>query len=443
MVQQFIARSQVCNGSNIAAMGWRARGEAEVAIRLLVALGLVAGCERRERTRNSQLAGDEAALEPSEPRWQRSATYRFVSTEQTLADARRAAAEERWSDAAGAAEALLAAQPDRSEARTLDEQARLEGPNQARFRAFEKAAAASDLVVASRHYHALAPGSRYHERARVRFEKARDAWIDSQEADARAFAQRNRCDDARRVVRTSLELFPEARARLEAAASGCRLHPEAKPEARAGVERSARGGEEKPGTDADGIAGAGGSGVGTGGGGGAVGAGGAVTSLGPASVAAAGAHEAVPAAVAPAGATPAAGAAPVAPAPTPATPLPAPRATPAPSTTVATGVATAVRKVPAGDLEALRVAGTRKPDLAAGAKGIAHRDGVRIVQMAVSLCLSERGEPTSVALKVASEYGDANDKLVADVRRWRFRPYLEDGLPVPVCTAYLFRYQVD
>jgi TonB family protein len=62
--------------------------------------------------------------------------------------------------------------------------------------------------------------------------------------------------------------------------------------------------------------------------------------------------------------------------------------------------------------------------------------------MAVQVCVSEGGVPTAVTLRKSSDYADANEKVVADVRRWRFRPYMDSGHPVPVCTAAILQYSI-
>jgi TonB family protein len=68
---------------------------------------------------------------------------------------------------------------------------------------------------------------------------------------------------------------------------------------------------------------------------------------------------------------------------------------------------------------------------------------VKRITMALKLCVSDRGVPTTVSYVKSSDYTDANEKVMADVRKWRFRPYLLEGRPVPVCTATLLNYQIE
>ncbi len=77
----------------------------------------------------------------------------------------------------------------------------------------------------------------------------------------------------------------------------------------------------------------------------------------------------------------------------------------------------------------------------AGARMIAIRDRVGQITVGVAMCLDERGTPTSVALFKPSPYDDANDKIVADVRAWRFKPYLVSGQPAKICTRLALIYQ--
>jgi protein TonB len=99
--------------------------------------------------------------------------------------------------------------------------------------------------------------------------------------------------------------------------------------------------------------------------------------------------------------------------------------------------------LPASELEKLRVGGDPQPSLPAGAKMIMHRDNVKKISLAVKVCVGEDGVPNSVKLVRSSDYGDANEKVLSDIRKWRFRPYLLNGSPVPVCTAALLSYQLQ
>jgi hypothetical protein len=74
---------------------------------------------------------------------------------------------------------------------------------------------------------------------------------------------------------------------------------------------------------------------------------------------------------------------------------------------------------------------------------MAQRTHVTSIALVVSLCLSDAGVPTTVELTTPSAYDEANQKILRDVRAWRFRPYLLGTQPVPVCTRMRFVYQFE
>jgi protein TonB len=374
---------------------------------IVIALaGAVLGCDKRSRTRNSAGSLDDS----QESRPMASANvYRFTGVEQSLSDARRAVAEERWDEAIAATDALLKQQPGNTEAQSINHQARLEAPNQLHYADFMKAAGAAEVAAAMKQYRQIAEGSLYRDKARIAYEKLRTSYVDAQESEARAYVRAGRCDEARRAVRVTSDWFPEMRARMDEAASGCRpARGESESRTAAlekGIER-----EEKPVPTPMAAA------VAT------------PTPIAPAPVTVA--SEPKPAPEPPK----ALAAAPSVPPPAPARSLVAepPAAPSAPP-----------RNVPIAEMEAYRVAGDKMPKLPAGANMIAHRDGVKRMMVGVKLCVSETGAPTSATLVKASDYADANERILAEVKRWRFRPYLYNGQPIPVCTATLLNYQIE
>jgi hypothetical protein len=376
-----------------------------------IALVALSGCEKRSRGKNSSASAgliDEGTVATTN-------VYRFVGAEQSLSDARKAAAEERWGDAIAATDALLAQQPGNAEAKSLNAQARSELPNAQRWSEFEKAVKANDIAVAIRHYRQLPEASVYREKGRPTFEKIGASFVENQIADARAFNRAGRCDDARRVARTTGDWFPDAKGRLDEAAAGCRPAKGAPPapEPAAEVVKLEEKDKVSP----------------------------------PIAMAPIATAQAVPmAAEAPrqtasdvakpgpertlAAALPTAGTARVT------------AAAPPPAAPEAPAAAPLARNIPIAELEPLRTAGDKDPSLPAGAKMIARRDGVKRITVAVKLCVSDKGVPTSVNFVKSSDYGDANEKILSDIRKWRFRPYKLNGAPTPVCTAVLLHYQI-
>lgn len=384
---------------------------------MLAAVAFLSGCEKRSRTQNS--SGSSNLFE--EGATATTNVYRFVGVEQSLTDARKAVQEERWDQAIAATDALLKQQPGNSEAKQINSQARLELPNQTRFNEFSKAAAANEVGAAIRQFKAIAETSAYKTRASDTFEKMKNPFIENQIADEKALVRAGRCDDARRVARTTGDWFPEARPRLDDAASNCR--PARNPAATAANEKD----QEKPAEVA--------------------------SAKEPEKPSLAPAPAAAPAPIAmaadvkkpledtkPAEPRALAAAVPVSTQLASASVSPPSGAAPAPAPAPAM---VAIRNVPMSELEALRSGGDKAPSLPAGAKMIAHRDQVKRITVALKLCVSDHGVPTSVGFVKSSDYADANDHIMSEVRKWRFRPYISGGQAVPVCTAALLNYQIE
>jgi hypothetical protein len=371
---------------------------------LAIALNLGA-CERG-RTHNS---GGGNALDDSPVEVRTTNLYRFVGVEKALADARKAVGEQRWGDAQAAAEALLKQQPGHIEAQKLAEQAAFEAKNFTAFQAFNKAVQDKNPAAAATSYHQIGAGSQYLEPARPDYEKLREQWTVAREGEARAFAARGKCRDAHRVARAADELFPEMRPRLDVASGTCKPADDSEAETTptsitASVTPSA---PEPP----------------------------------PAPLVAPQVIERPDAAPPPAPPKPAVAAAAAAPPPLPAPAKPAVAVTAQPPPAAPAPGAAKPKFVSPAELEGYRVAGDKHPSLPAGARMIAIRDHVNNIVFGVALCVSVTGEPTSVQLLKASEFNDANDKIVADVQAWRFHPYLVAGKPTPVCTRVVFVYQ--
>jgi hypothetical protein len=347
---------------------------------------LGASCEKSSRTRNS--GGSTSLTDDIEQT--PLPVYNFVTAEQSLRDARGAVSAEKWGEAQVAAQALLDKQPENAEAIKLRDRAKAELANQTSFARFAKAAASADGVAMAKAWRDIAEESIYKERGRPQFERVKAGFLDAQANEATRLAHVGRCDDARRVARTIADYFPDAHERFDAIPAGCRPGRDDKSAREvASLERGDRRSERE-----------------------------AADTSPPVE---APAPEAKAAVVDPAAASPAQRPAIVDVPPPPASP----------------------RKIAQGELESLRVAGARFPSLPAGARTIAHRDGVKTVQMAAEVCVGENGAMSSVRLLRGSDYNDANDKVVADIKEWRFRPYVVDGKPIPVCAPVILRYSIE
>ena len=137
------------------------------ALALALATVALAGCEKRERTKNS--SGSSGLFE--EGTQATTNVYRFVGVEQSLTDARKAVTEERWDQALAATDALLKLQPNNVEAKAINTQARLEMPNLTRWNELQKAASQNEVAAVIRQYRAIADTSMYKARATPVFDK--------------------------------------------------------------------------------------------------------------------------------------------------------------------------------------------------------------------------------------------------------------------------------
>jgi protein TonB len=373
-----------------------------VAVTLTLA---VAGCDKDDQGSNARKAAlpDEETETPL-----MSTVYKFNGSAKAVADMRRFATEEKWADALGAAEALLKEEPGHQEGQRILDLAKREGQAQLRLNDFGKKVAGRDVVGAVKVFKQIPDNSQYKPKAQADYEKLRDTWLASTEADVRAAVRASRCDDARRGARITGDLFPEGRQTMEAIAATCRGRVETevaskgkekeKDEPEARDEKPAK---EKP-TE--------------------------VAMVQPSK--ADREREATPtaAAVLPPEAKVAVAAKPI-PAAAPAPAAPAPRRD--------------TRPVPLAELEKLRISGDRQPELPMNVKQIMKRDQVKAAIIATKTCINESGSVSSVTLMKGSEYDEANKQVIGDIKKWKFKPYLADGVAVPVCTAVVLNYQVN
>jgi hypothetical protein len=117
--------------------------------------------------------------------------------------------------------------------------------------------------------------------------------------------------------------------------------------------------------------------------------------------------------------------------------LPAPQPSKSRSATVS---APAHRPVPQRILEARRIRGNPgiQPD-PADATVIAIED-IGVVPV-VKMCLDEGGNVAEATLLTSSCFAGYDAKLLSQIRGWKYRPFLVDGKPTPVCTSVVFIYR--
>jgi TonB family protein len=92
-------------------------------------------------------------------------------------------------------------------------------------------------------------------------------------------------------------------------------------------------------------------------------------------------------------------------------------------------------------IEAQRIAGQKfiQPD--EGTKLQMARDGRARVEAVVKMCLSAQGDVTSTRLGQSSGYAEYDALILGTMQAWKYRPYLVDDQPAPVCTQVKFIYQ--
>jgi len=100
----------------------------------------------------------------------------------------------------------------------------------------------------------------------------------------------------------------------------------------------------------------------------------------------------------------------------------------------------APRAVAPSVLEALRIVGDRRilPD--DSTKGAIARSGREKISGSYKLCIAVDGTVASVSQLTSTGFPSYDETIQANLRRWRYRPYLFNGTPAAVCTAVRFVY---
>jgi protein TonB len=111
-------------------------------------------------------------------------------------------------------------------------------------------------------------------------------------------------------------------------------------------------------------------------------------------------------------------------------PPPPPPPPPAPPTNVAPQM-----------LEGSRIAGEKQISPEDTTKIEIQRSGKDKVVGSFKLCLNVSGEVTTVNMLKSTGFVAYDQKILSKIRgEWRYRPYMVNGKPVPVCTAVTFIY---
>jgi TonB family protein len=68
------------------------------------------------------------------------------------------------------------------------------------------------------------------------------------------------------------------------------------------------------------------------------------------------------------------------------------------------------------------------------------RDEKRKASAVVKVCIGIGGDVTTASIVRSSGYQAYDDRLIAGVRGWRYRAYIDGGHAVPACSAVAFSY---
>ena len=98
------------------------------------------------------------------------------------------------------------------------------------------------------------------------------------------------------------------------------------------------------------------------------------------------------------------------------------------------------QNVPPTLLEGQRIAGTKliQPDDVT--KLQIQQSGKDRIVGSYKLCLSVSGVPSAIAMLKSTGFPAYDAKIQAEMRNWRYKPYMVNGRAVPVCTAVTFIY---
>ncbi len=98
--------------------------------------------------------------------------------------------------------------------------------------------------------------------------------------------------------------------------------------------------------------------------------------------------------------------------------------------------------VPPTALENNRVAGTKTvlPDVETQLE--IQRAGKDKIIGAYKMCITVSGEVSTVSILKSTSFADYDQKIMREMREWKYLPYIYNGTETPVCTAVTFIWSV-
>ncbi len=88
------------------------------------------------------------------------------------------------------------------------------------------------------------------------------------------------------------------------------------------------------------------------------------------------------------------------------------------------------------------LSGERKPHPDDATRAAMARDRAAQVVTTVKYCISVRGAVSRLELLKSSGYPAYDSTILTAMRQWRYRPFLVNGQPTPVCSAATFVYRM-
>jgi hypothetical protein len=100
-------------------------------------------------------------------------------------------------------------------------------------------------------------------------------------------------------------------------------------------------------------------------------------------------------------------------------------------------------EVPVKELEARRISGEKMvlPEEETAAE--IDRSGVHEIVAQFKLCMDTGGVPRYAKVLESSCYPRYDAKIADALGKWRYSPFIKDGVPAPVCTAVTFIYRLN
>jgi len=99
--------------------------------------------------------------------------------------------------------------------------------------------------------------------------------------------------------------------------------------------------------------------------------------------------------------------------------------------------------VPLTAIESQLVSGDREIRLPPSTVRALAGKGVKQAILLVKLCIDATGAVSGTDIVRSCGDADADQSVVAKLRAWRFRPYVVNGQPAPVCAMKMFRYVIE